>query len=320
MKLRVNAKRQLLNNTSMRWILALLFVFGCRSKDDTASRHAPEFFRFRLSPGLNTEYRYAFTSETEMEQEVNNQNFDNTNKLEIQTVYSFSKDTNSTYKLRMVYEKFRVSIKAMDQEKDLDASTAGSSLLASDKMFAAFNNAIIIAAVDSLGNTTNFSGIEAIKGQMNEYAGDDAEARQMLNGSIKQYITEQFFKQSIETSLKALTTKTIKPGDTIMATTPVGGELNISASVIYKLVSIKQGVANITVDANVDLKDQLLAIENTTVRASLKGKQEGEIKINVQTGLLQQSDITLNMKGTMQIMGTEVPFKMKTKNSVKLLN
>lgn len=268
-KLGANAKKQLLNNTSMRWILALLFLLGCRSKDDNSSGHTPEFFRFRLSPGLNTEYRYVFTSETEMEQEVNDQNFDNSNKLEMQTVYSFSDDTNNTYQLRMTYEKFRVSIKAMDKEKDLDASTAGSSLLASDKMFAAFNNAIIVASVDSLGNATNFSGIEAIKSKMTEYAGDDAEARQMLNGSIKQYITEQFFKQSIETSVKALTTKTSKPGDTIMVITPVGGELNVSASVIYKLVSIKQGVANITVDANVDLKDQPLAIENTTVRASL---------------------------------------------------
>lgn len=304
----------------MRWILAFLFLLGCGSKDDNSSGHTPEFFRFRLYPGLNTDYRYAFTSESEMEQEVNGQKFKNSNKLEVQTVYSFSKDTNSLYKLKMTYEKFRVFIRTAGQEKDLDAATAGSSYLPSDKMFAAFNNAVVLAAVDSLGNASNFAGIETIKNKMAEFAGRDLEAQQMLNGSIKQYITEQFFKQSIETSFKALTTKTIKPGDSIMVTTPVGGELNISAIVIYKLASIKKGIANITVDADVELEDKPLVIENTTVRASLEGKQKGEIKINVQTGLLQQSDIALNMKGTMKNMGTEVPFKMRTKNLVRLIN
>jgi len=303
----------------MKWICFFLVAgtVACKSGNKEAEIKAPEHVQFRLLPELNKKYSYSLVNESEMKQEVNDRKFENITKLEIDADYTFSKDTAAGMRLTMSYQKFKLYIKAMDEEKKLDASTAAESFAPSDKMFAAFNNAAVTATVDSVGNASGFSGLDVIKTKMTAYAGTDEEALQMLNGSIRQYVSDQFFKQSIENSLKAFTTRKLKIGDTVMVSTPVGEGLNISASVVYKLVSIKNDIATVTVNADVSLKDQILNIENTPVNANIDGSQKGEIKINFQSGLLENSETILSLHGTMQMIGADVPFKMKTRNVIK---
>lgn len=299
-------------------LVGIVFI-SCKGKDQPASK-TPEFIQFRLKPDIGKVYSYQLLNESEMEQEVNDETYDNNSKLEMDVDYTFSKDTASLLKLTMQYKKFKLSMKVMGQEKELDASTAASSFEQSDKMFAAFHNAEVIATVDSFGTASSFSGVEAIKNKMNEYAGSDEEARQMLNGSIRQYVSDAFFKQSIEASFKAFTDRKLRIGDTIMVSTPVGGELNITVSAIYKLESVKNSIANISTTANIDIKDQPITIESTNLTANIAGKQTCIVKINIYSGLLEESKSELNLKGVMQTMGTKIPFKMKAKNLVRLIN
>lgn len=303
----------------MKWTLGIFCIFFISCKNEgkhSTYQSTPEYIQVKLNPEMNKKYTYTIDNESEMVQEVNEQKFDNSSQLDIDVSYIFSKDTSGRMQLKMTYEKFKLLIKALDQEKELDASTASGSYLPSDKMFAAFEKATISAAIDSNGNVSNISGTDIIRTRMEEFAGNDLEARSLLNGSIKQYVGEQFFKQSMESCLRPFTSRRLKIGDTVMVTTPVGGELNISASVVYKLVSIKGEFADIAVSADVEIKDQILVVDNTSVQATISGKQKGGLKINVKSGMLEESETILDMKGTMQIMGREVPFKMKTRNSV----
>ncbi len=303
----------------MKWIFCLIVIsiISCKGKDQPAYK-APEFIQFRLKPEIDKIYSYQLLNESEMEQEVNDETFDNNSKLEMDVDYTFSNDSASLLRLKMQYKKFTLSMKMMEQEKELDASTAATSFEPSDKMFAAFHNAEVIATVDSFGTASSFSGVEAIKSKMNEYAGSDEEAKQMLNGSIRQYVSDAFFKQSIEASFKAITEKKLRVGDTIMVSTPVGGELNITISAVYKLESIKNSIANISTTATIDIKDQAITIEKTNLTANITGKQTGVVKINIHSGLLEESKSELNLKGVMQVVGREIPFKMKAKNTVML--
>lgn len=304
----------------MKWITGLLslFLICCGSENRNTSGHNdPEYFQVRLNPEPGKKYTYTIENSSEMVQEVNGQEIENSTKLEIQTVYNFLRDTSQKLRLNMSYEKFKLSVKALDQEKELDAATASLSFIPSDKMFAAFDKATVSAVVDSVGNVAEVYGTDVIRSKMTAYAGNNEEALEMLNGSLKQYVGEQFFRESVENCLKAFTTRKLKTGDTVVVTIPMGGEFNISAAVVYKLVSVKKGIAEISINADVEMKDQQLVVENTTVRATLSGKQSGSLKINTSTGMVEKTETNTNMSGTMQVMGREVPFRMKTGNIIE---
>lgn len=299
--------------------LVCIAAISCKNSDEQPQFHKdPDFFQFRLNPELGKKYSYSIINKSELEQEINGDEIDNSNALEMGVEYVFEKDTVPGYILTIGYNKFRLSIKAMDEKKELDAAKALSAVMPVDKMFAAFDDAVLTARTDTLGTVLSIGGVESIKNKMTELAGSDQEARQMLDGSLKQYLNEQFFKQLVEGNLKAISEKKMKVGDTISVSTPVGGELNITASVIYKLVSIKNGIAKIVSDAKIDIGEQHLTIDNTDIIASMKGKQSGTIEIETGSGMLLESESELNLKGTMQVTGSELPFKMKTLNTVSL--
>lgn len=306
---------------NMKWIFIFLIAgfAACKSRNNTKTEaKTPDYFQFRLNPELGKKYTYSIINKSEIEQEINDQDVDNSNILELGTEYVFDRDTMPGYMLTIRYNKFRLSIKAMDEEKVLDAADATTSALPVDKMFAAFDNAVITAHTDTTGAVTGINGVEKIKEKMTGLAGSDEEARQMLDGSLKQYLNEQFFKQMVEGNLKTFSERRMKVGDTISVSTPVGGELNVTASVIYKLVSIKNGVAKIISDALIDISEKSLIIDNTDIVASMKGKQTGTIEIETGSGMLIASETELSLKGTMQVTGNELPFKMKMLNTVSL--
>lgn len=308
-----------LNTYKVKWFFCFfsIVIVSCQGNDQSAD-NSPEYMQLRLKPDVGKTYSYQLLNESEMEQEVNEETFDNNSKLEMDVDYTFSKDTASSLRLTMQYKKFTLSMKVMEQEKELDASTAANSLEPSDKMFAAFHNAVVTATVDSFGNASSFAGVEAIKNKMNDYAGADQDARQMLDGSIKQYVSDAFFKESIESSFKAFTERKLRVGDTIMVATPVGGEFNITVAAVYKLESIRNSIASISTTATIDIKDQPITIEKTRLTANITGKQTGLVKINIHSGLLEESKNELNLKGVMLVVGREIPFKMKTWSKVTL--
>jgi hypothetical protein len=316
-----NYKFRMKYTAPINWFcyLILFILFACKSDDKkSVSVKDPDSVQFRLSPDFNKTYRYEMLNESEMTQEVNEEKIENNSTLEMNIAYSFSKDTLSDFLVKMLYNKFKLSFKLMDAEKQLDASTASSSIEPSERMFAAFDHASLNAVADTVGNIKMINGFQTIKDKMAQYAGDDKEANQMLNGSIQQYVNESFFKQTLEQNFKFVTTRPLKVGDTISQSTPVNAGFNFNMSVIYTLTSIEDNIAGIRATANIDMKDEPLVIEGTNVIASMKGSQTGTIKINFRTGLLQKSNSDLKIKGTLQIMGREVPFKLLNKNQVIL--
>lgn len=305
----------------MKWFVLFLAVIlvSCSSNDKKISSDTDIPIVFRFNPETGRDYTYTTINESTSEQTVDEKDIDNETKLEIGITYKFEKDSLPGYQLTMQYNTFKLYAKALEQEKELDAATAANSFDPSDKMFAAFHNARLQAHMDTTGTVSNLSGIDEIREKMKTLAGNNFNAMQMLNGSIKEYISEAFFRQSVEGVFKTLSNRKLLVGDTIQSVSTVGGELNINANAIYKLVSVKNNTATIKLDADIDIKDQPLTIENTKVTAAIKGKQSGETKVNVLTGMTEFSETETNLKGTMQLLGREVPFKMKTRNRVNLL-
>jgi hypothetical protein len=277
-----------------------------------------EIITFKLNPPVNKIYKYLTVTETEMEQEVNDEKMKNSNKLEMAMTYSFQKDSLGNLIAYTKYNQFKLSIKAQDLEKELDASNAATSIDPTEKMFGAFQNAEVKFVIDTLGNVKSVSGTKTISDKMYQLANGNTEALQMLNGSIKQYVGDAFFKQVAEQNFKLFSNRQLKPGDTIMISTPINAGFNFTTTTIYKLATIENNIATIEADADVDMKEQDIIVEGTNVTATIKGKQAGDIKIDVTTGLIQQSKSELKLKGIISVKGNEVPIKLIMTNKILL--
>lgn len=298
-----------------------IFLYSCTNLDRQSNNKSStknKQITFKLNPELAKIYRYSVVTETEMEQEVNEEKMKNSNILETGIDYSFKKDFNANYVTTATFTKFKLAIKAGEEEKELDASRASAAIDPTENIFGAFKDAQIRFVLDSLGNVKSVSGTKAISDKMYQLANGNAEALQMVNGSIKQYVGDTFFKQVAEQNFKIFTNKQIRTGDTVMVTTPINVGLNFTITTIYRLKSVEKGIANIEGSAEFELKDQEIMVEGTEVNANLSGAQSGDLRINIATGLIQESRTRLQLKGEIKVKGNEVPIKLVMNNRIFL--
>lgn len=301
---------------------ALIIAYSCSSLDkqkDQDYKSDSIKVSFKLNPKLGKVYQYQVNNSTTINQKINNENIENNNKLELGIAYTFSKDSSENLRVAIRYNKFKVLVKMMDVEKELDAANALSSSDPSEKMFAALNNAVLNATLDTLGNVKSITGDKVISDRMYQIANGDEEAVKMLNGSIRQFVGEAFFKQTTEQNFKFFTDRQLKVGDTITQINSINTGFIFTIKSIYELSSVEDDIASINVKANIEMNDQPITVDGTNLTASLKGKQTGKIRIDLNTGILQNSSSDLKVEGVLQLKFNEVPINFRMINSTKLL-
>jgi hypothetical protein len=311
------------NKRLVFFITCQIFILSCNQQDKSlnpsSTYNGPELkeISFKLNPGLNNPYAYNISSTTEIEQVVNEEKIKSNNVLHITEEYLFTNDSAGNIIANSKFKEFKLSIKTQDIEKELDASKALNSSDPSEKMFNAFNGAAISLILDTLGNVKSVIGTKELTDKMYKLAGGDANALQMLNTSIKQYAGDDFFKQIAEQNFKLFTGRILKIGDTVMQITPINAGLVFNCSTFYKLISLKNGIGEIEISSDINIEEQQMKVENTNVTATIKGKQKGEMQIDVVTGLIIKSSSELKLKGMLEIMGREVPIKFLLSNRVE---
>jgi hypothetical protein len=249
-----------------------------------------------------------------MQEQVNEKTMVNENRVEMGYVYNINKNGINGFQLAVKFDKFKFGVKAQGIEKEVDAATAASSIYPSERVFSAFNNASLLILIDSLGNVKSVLGYQKINDQMSQLAKGDASALQIVNSAVKQYVNEGFFKQMAEQSFKIYPNKILRVGDEWTQNVPISSDIKSNTVNTYKLKSVKNGIATISYRADIDLDEQPLTMQGYSFLASLKGEQFGECEIEINSGMLIKSESDLKINGKLQIMGSEVPVEIKTKN------
>ena len=304
-------------------LLFLSLLFGCQSSDSInnnlqgATKDKNEKpLDTRIIPVAGTEYIYTSINQMNIEQEVKGEAIESKVETTITTRYKSLPDSINGFRLHLTYEGFEMKINAAGEEKELDAGTAGQSYLPEEKIFAAFNNASIQANIDTLGRVQNIQGIHSIIEQMQQLGGNNSQAQQAVQNLARQYLSDAIMKTTIEQQTKIFPRRNMKVGEIWTQQSKVSPEMDVSYPVTYKLVSISNGIANITVAGDVALNDQRTSLNNYSAVMSLEGKQKGAIKVNLNTGMIEQSKTSFIASGTMQLMGMEIPLKLENKLSV----
>jgi Family of unknown function (DUF6263) len=259
---------------------------------------------------------YDISTETGTQQEINNEKVSNDNKIEMGIVYSLKKDTGNGYYFSMKYDKFRLHINTPQVEKELDAATANTAFSPSEKVFGVFSGATLQGRVSSGGTVTSITGVKEMTDRMYAIAGTDAAAKEMVTTSVKQYVSETFFKSIAEQTFKIYPPNAVKTGDTWEVTSTIQSEMNIPVKAVYTLTSVKDGIATINLQSGIKLEDQQMEVQGARVTADLEGEQSGEMQIDISTGLLRTGSSSLKIKGALLVMGVKVPVTINTSSRI----
>jgi hypothetical protein len=282
---------------------------------DTVSTGSDKSVLLKLQLLDNTNIYYKINNETSIQQEINDEKTENENKIDMDVYYTIKKDTNDLYNLVMRYDKFKIYTKANDKEKEIDASSASSSIEPADRLFSVFNNATIGAVVTSQGIIKSVSGVKELHDKLYSLTDITPVALENMPASAKQFFSDAFFKTSIEHNFKVYPPKPVKEGDTWELSDTLQSELQVPVKITYKLESLDDGIATISLSSDISI-DEPIQVQGYTANANMDGNEEGKLKIKISSGLLQSSETSFNIKGKIEILGKEISIKYKTVSTI----
>lgn len=243
----------------------------------------------------------------------------NETKTNMVLSYLFTKDSTGLYDIKMNYDRFQLHVKALDQEKEIDADNAAGSFDPVTMVLAAFRNASIGYMVDGTGKVKDISGFKELSSEIYKLAGGNPDSIQLLQTSVSQYTDSKSMQSRFEGTFKLLPDSVLKEGDSWILTEPVTSDIYKNVETKYKVKSIKNGVITITANADIDIASQPMMMERTQITTTLEGNQSGEIKIEASTGMLISSTSNLKLKGNILVMGQTIPMKLSMKNTASKL-
>jgi len=110
--------------------------------------------------------------------------------------------------------------------------------------------------------------------------------------------------------------KPVKVGETWTAKTKVNlANMDMQVNTKYKLVGVKNGVADIDVDGIIDGKGDMKQ-SGMSMGVSMSGTQKGMFTIKIDDGYMQHGSYKMDVKAEMEMGGQKVPMSIKANYSL----
>lgn len=136
---------------------------------------------------------------------------------------------------------------------------------------------------------------------------DDEASRQMME---KMFSKEQM-SNSFGMMFSMYPRKAVKVGEEWTAKTKVNlANIDMVVNMKYKLIGVKNGLAEIDVDGIIDGKGDMKQ-QASTIGISMSGTQKGSFIITMDDGYMKSGSYVMNVKAEMETAGQKVPMTLK---------
>ena len=272
-----------------------------------------KIYRLRLNPAAGSKYFYDISNQSEIKLEVNSTKIDNINKTTVGVSYAVSKDSLGNFLINMQYDKIKIYSKTADTETEMDADNAALTSNPVEKMLGILKTASITATVSPAGEVKSVTGYKELTAKVLEkLAATDTYARTTAQTQWEQFVEKGFVKTNLDQLFKIFPDSAVHIGDKWKLNIEQSAELGLMAKSSFLLKEINNDVAVIISTGEIKSDSTPANLMGQVVTANLKGRQEGEYEMNIRTGMLIKSNITATVEGTIQMMGREIPVKVKS--------
>jgi hypothetical protein len=297
-------------------ILSVLFLLSCNNAADKRSSNQPYHFSLRLPAGQK--YYYTLTNDMQTTATVNGKAVESGSTATLGLIYEFIKDTGDNFKLKITYDKIRVSIKGKDNQiQEMDADKAATSFDPVEKLLGNLKGGELLVTLSKKGEVLAVAGSKEIAdrlmagtNQMDEYA---ARSTQQL---LSQFAGELFVKNNLSQGFQLFPDSAIHAGDSWTRKQVQTADMSFESDARYTLEEINSGMAIVELEAAITNVKTRKALTGSDAPADIQGKQTASFQADTATGLLMKEKTSTSLKGIMNVYGRDVPITISLKREM----
>lgn len=299
-------------------IFLLLLFLSCNIMPGADNRFSDtNTYKLHLNPIIGSQYYYDIQNESDMEMEVDGKKMDSHNKSDIGLHYNVNKDTSNDLLFQIVFDKLHIYLKNGDNETDADAANAYMSLNPIERMLGDMKMAHITARMSSKGEVKQMNGYKELRDKLLAgFVSNDTYSKSIAQNQWDQLLGEGMIKNNMDQLFKIFPDSAVHLGDKWKLNSKQSGEFPLNVTSFFKLDDINDGVVTIKTKGELISDSTISNFMGNQVMADLKGKQEGEYKMDIKTGMLISSTIKSEIEGNVTMMGREIPVTVE--NTIKI--
>jgi hypothetical protein len=290
-----------------------IFLSACSNNNSSTEKNATFSLKLNVPSGFKTSYTILTNSETT--QELKGEKIEKISETTMKVAYSIQKDSGNIYGLGVRFSEYKGKVKTNNDEVEFDAADSTNPYSEANKLLSVLIGSEVTAKITPAGEIKSLTGTDAVLNKMYRLAGarQDAQAFKNVSGD---YFSQDIFKNAITQNFKIYPSKPIVINETWEQNDTLNAGMPVPVKTVYTFKSVDKGIAEIVSKSAIELKDQVLQIQNNTATVNLTGEQEGTIQITISTGLVKSSETILTLKGSLTVRDTEVPLSIKTTTTI----
>lgn len=299
-------------------LLLTIICLACKTGPDGAASQKQPFKLTAASIAPGT-YRYNITNETEIDIEAEGKDVNTATTSTITVDYTIGKDSANNLFVGVLFQKIKLLTKSGDAETELDADRASNTYNPVEKMLGDVKSAKLTAVLSPKGETLRVKGYNELGEKIvSGFDPKDTYGKAMARQQWDQLVGNQMVSGNLDQLFKIFPDSVVHVGDRWTLTARHQAQVVLNVTSTYTLETIEGDVAVISVKSTTSSDKAASTQTGYNAVADLQGTQEGEYKVNLKTGMPTSSTMEAETKGTMQVMGREVPMKIKNKVAMVL--
>jgi hypothetical protein len=256
-------------------------------------------------------------NESDVAFEVDSKKMENSNRTNCTVLYTMEKDNAGNFEVNISYEKMRVFSKAGDSESEIDADNAAVSIDPSERMLGMVKQARLIATMDSVGHVKAVGGYSEMANRiLASMNAGDVSARGMVHNKIKTLVEQTMVRKNLQQMFRIFPDSAVYLGASWKIGSSEKADFGLNVESIYTLQEIDNGIAVITVTAEIASDHSEGNLMGYQVTADLNGAGEGEYRVDLKSGMLIKGNFSSKAEGTLQLMSREVPITIKSSANI----
>jgi hypothetical protein len=153
------------------------------------------------------------------------------------------------------------------------------------------------------------------KNEIINVKGFDSVANASEDPAVQEMMKKMFSKEELNSMMGMMFSmypgKPVKVGDTWSNTASMNiANIDMKVKMNYKLIGVKNGLADIDVDGVIDGKGNMNQ-SGIKLEMAMSGTQKGTLTIKMDDGYLKNGAYKMDVKADMEMMGQKIPMTMK---------
>lgn len=285
--------------------LVCLLLFTCTTL-------AQKTYTLKQNLPIGKKYSFTFISDQIINQKIGEQKYDLTQTIGTDYTFDIRNGDSMEKDIEVIYKRIYLKSIMNGQKTNMDSDDEDTT---KQNPFRGMKGAGFNMVMEPNGSIKSLTGVDKMLTTMASKISKDSLVIKKTKLALSKQFNVEGLKQTMEASLKIYPNKPVKIGDSWIVDTQMKMTMPVETTTKYTLKEVKNGIAYLNVDGNLISKGNFEVMGNK-METNLIGTNSGDAELEIKTGLILNSHLRIEMKGTMNAMGQNIDFHLQGINKI----